>query len=131
MCPSVNVTALVILLWVPVSAQWKNVTTRAAQKMNGPAPRAADGKPDLSGIWWVPDGSIEGIDAPPKYSLNLAADLDPAALGMLPWAQELMKQRQDNMRKDMPASRTAFRGPCPPSWLYPFLSRFSRRAVPL
>ena len=29
------------------------------------------------GIWWVPDGSIEGIDAPPKYSLNLAADLDP------------------------------------------------------
>jgi hypothetical protein len=23
---------------------------------------------------------------------------------MLPWAQELMKQRQDNMRKDMPAS---------------------------
>jgi hypothetical protein len=106
---AVKIAALTILLWVPAAAQWKNVTslpsgTGGAPTMNGPAPRAADGKPDLSGIWWVPDGSIEGIDAPPKYSLNLAADLDPAALGMLPWAQELMKQRQDNMRKDMPAS---------------------------
>ncbi len=101
---SINTTVLAVLLWTPAAAQWKNLTIGAAQKMNGPVPRAADGRPDLSGIWWVPDGSIEGIDAPPKYSLNLAADLDPAALGMLPWAQELVKQRQENMRKDMPAS---------------------------
>src|SRR5436190_14422373 len=70
-----------------------------------PAPRTADGKPDLSGLWWVPDQSRDGIDAPPKYSLNLAADLDPADLGIEPWAEALVRQRQADMRKDMPASR--------------------------
>src|ERR1700691_6022542 len=90
---SVKIAALAILLWAPAAAQWKNVESLpngGVPKMSGPVPRAADGNPDLSGIWWVPDGSIEGIDAPPKYSLNLAADLDPASLGMLPWAQQLM-----------------------------------------
>lgn len=95
-----------------VLAQWENVTNpkiprtkNGAPNLSAPAPRTADGKPDLSGIWWVPDHSVEGVDAPPKYSLNLAADLDPKTLGMKPWAEELMKQRQANMRKDMPASQ--------------------------
>jgi hypothetical protein len=92
-------------------AQWKNIPSPPAPRTSdgrpnlaGPAPRTADGRPDLSGIWWVADPSIEGLDAPPKYSLNLAADLSPEALGMYPWAVELMKQRQA-VRKDMPASR--------------------------
>jgi hypothetical protein len=98
--------------WTSALAQWKNVTNpqlpRTADgrpNLAAPAPRTFDGKPNLSGIWWVPDHSVEGVDAPPKYSLNLAADLDPEALGMRPWAKALMKQRQANMRKDMPASR--------------------------
>src|SRR5215472_12817650 len=92
-------------------AQWKNIpnpevprTSDGRPNLAGPAPRTADGRPDLSGIWWVPDQSVEGVDAPPKYSLNLAADLSPEVLGMHPWAVELMKQRQADMRKDMPAS---------------------------
>jgi hypothetical protein len=77
----------------------------ATSTLAQPVPRTAEGKPDLSGMWWVPDQSRDGIDAPPKYSLNLAADLDPDDLGIEPWADALMKQRQANMRKDMPASR--------------------------
>jgi hypothetical protein len=96
----------------PALAQWTNITNPALPRkpdgtpnLSAPAPRAADGKPDLSGIWWVPDPSVEGVDAPPKYSLNLAADLSPDALGMQPWARALMQQRQADMRKDMPTSR--------------------------
>jgi hypothetical protein len=88
----------------PGFAQWKNPPA-VRPNDSALAPRTADGKPDLSGIWWVPDRSVEGVDAPPKYSLNLAADLDPDALGIEPWAETLMKQRQADMRKDMPASR--------------------------
>ncbi|MCU1338421.1 MAG: hypothetical protein JWO19_4002 [Bryobacterales bacterium] len=99
-------------LSLPALAQWQNVTNPKLPRtahgepdLSAPAPRTADGKPDLSGIWWVPDHSVEGVDAPPKYSLNLAADLDPDDLKMQPWAEALMNQRLADMRKDMPASR--------------------------
>src|ERR1700730_7150317 len=95
---------VVASLSVPAFAQWKNPPGRRPD-LFAPAPRTADGRPDLSGTWWVPDQSRDGIDAPPKYSLNLAADLDPSDLGIQPWAEVLMKQRQADMRKDMPASR--------------------------
>jgi hypothetical protein len=95
---------VVASLSVPAFAQWKNPPGRRPD-LSAPAPRTADGRPDLSGTWWVPDQSRDGIDAPPKYSLNLAADLDPSGLGIQPWAEALMERRQADMRKDMPASR--------------------------
>src|SRR5919199_1907287 len=54
-----------------------------------PAPRTADGKPDLSGLW---------TKISPKYSRNIAADLDPADIQ--PWARALVQERTENLEKD-------------------------------
>jgi hypothetical protein len=103
---------LLALCVPPAFSQWENLpapawprTTQGELDSVATVPRAANGKPDLSGIWWVPDYSIEGIDAPPKYSVNLAADLDPASLGMLPWAEALVQERLGQQRKDFPMSK--------------------------
>jgi hypothetical protein len=54
---------------------------------SGPAPKMADGKPDLSGTWWSP------------------RVVDPGKPEFLPQAQAVAKQRADNNRKDSPQAR--------------------------
>ena len=72
-------------------AQWLNYPTRGIPRLpNGkadlaaPAPKAPDGKPDLSGIWQAPG---------PKYLANIAADLKPGEVPFQPWAEAVFKER--------------------------------------
>jgi hypothetical protein len=57
----------------------------------GPAPRLADGKPDLSGPW-----------APNALRINNNTDSVIKDIPTQPWAADLLKQRRANIGKDDP-----------------------------
>jgi len=73
-------------------AQWLNYPSKGIPRrpdgkpdLTAPAPKAADNKPDLSGIWQVPD---------PKYLANIAADLKPGDVPFQPWAAKVFDERR-------------------------------------
>src|SRR5205814_5145924 len=75
-------------------AQWKNLPP--ATTLLAPAPKAADGKPDLSGLWQA-DGQT--------YFFDLSAGLKPEDVVMLPWARSLQQQREARQHGDDPLAR--------------------------
>jgi len=84
-------------------AQWLNYPTAGLPRTGGgtpdlaaPAPKTADGKPDLSGIWAPADTS---------HFMNLAADLKPGDVPYQPWAKALAETRQDAIHKDDPLAQ--------------------------
>ena len=90
--------AAAILLAPIVPAQWLNYPTPGIPRspdgkpnFTAPAPRMPDGKPDLSGMW-----------STTAYFFDLAKDLKPEDVGMLPWAAALQRQRETNDHKDDP-----------------------------
>ena len=83
---------------LPLKAQWLNYPTAGIPRtkdgkpnLAAPAPKLADGTPDLSGIWMEP-----GL----KYLINVAADLKEVPFQ--PWAEAEYKRRVDTLGKDDP-----------------------------
>jgi hypothetical protein len=98
-------------------AQWPNSPSpRVPRNADGtanltaPAPRTADDRVDLSGVWEpMPDpggkpGGIEGIVAP-RYLQDVTRDMPDRATLMLPWADALYKARAANQFLDNPQIR--------------------------
>jgi len=97
----------------PAYSQWVNFKAKGIPRLpdgkpnlSAAAPKLAGGTPDLSGTWWVPGDVFEGLDhAPPKFALNLAADLKPGDVELLPDAAALFARRGSGLGKDYPATR--------------------------
>ena len=87
----------------PPEAQWSyrapNLprTATGAANVRAPAPRTQDGRVDLSDIWQT--------DA--KYNFNLAADLKPEDVPMLPTARTIVAESLGPMPDPLRGTRTA------------------------
>jgi hypothetical protein len=102
------------LLGGPGSAQWFDYPTAGVPKgkdgnpnLSAPPPRAADGKPELSGLWVTAEGlpcpknlQDDSGDCLEKSPLSrYAPDLNqaiPGGLPFQPWALEVLKQRKEH-----------------------------------
>jgi hypothetical protein len=117
-------TAAVVILGsslasTSVCAQWIGYPTAGVPRkadgsvnMEAPAPRMANGKPDLSGIW-ISDRTPKGKETPSDASTlpssrqmaNIGVDLPGGKPPRQPWLVPIVKKRTDNKAIDDPHIR--------------------------
>lgn len=100
--------AVAVLDWTTLApAQWPRVawptlprTANGKVNLNAPRPRAADGCPDLSGLW-----EMYSESGRPTLLMNLASDLKPGAVAFLPSAEAIFKEREATNFRDHPRAQ--------------------------
>lgn len=112
---------LALCAFVLAPAQWLNYPTPGVPRLangkpnlNAPAPRARDGKPDLSGIWgWELNRACppQGCDDQPigQEFVNIGWSLK-SGMPYQPWAADLVKKRRAANATDDPQSHCLPRG---------------------
>jgi hypothetical protein len=88
--------AIIALFCAPLFAQWPSYPPNKPD-MNGPPPKAADGHPDLSGVW---DRGMPPVKGQQPFT-NLPSMLE-GGLPLQPWAAELRRQRLEQNSREHP-----------------------------
>ena len=113
-----RVLLALLLALFPLSAQWLNYPTAGVPRtrkgtpdLAAACPRAADGKPDLSGLWIMQTKRQGNPDFPgcapvADEFVNIAGSLK-GGLPYQPWAADLVKTRRTEQRVNDPMSRCA------------------------
>ena len=111
--------ALSLVAATGAEAQWEKKAHATAARMRSgefdlqaAAPKTRAGRVDLSGVWLANRDklppeivTVEGTDQQfPRHMINAAADFEPTAFPIQPWAAQLFEKRANGTGADDPAA---------------------------